>query len=164
MSNGTWELVDLHADRTVVTHMWIFKIKSNTMGEVSRFKARFVAKGCSQRAGLDNTEIFSPAIRMASLRLSLAIATAMDIDLYQFDIYTAFLYAPITEDVYIREPLGLCDNTRKVCHLKRCMYGLKQSPPESSTCYSGTCSLPLIGNNVSPTRVSTSSALDPSSR
>jgi hypothetical protein len=79
-----------------------------------------------QRAGLDYTETFSPVIRMASLPLILAIVAALD--LYQLDIDTALLYAPITEDVYIRPPLGLSDGTNKVCHLKRCMYGLKQPP------------------------------------
>jgi hypothetical protein len=40
----------------------------------------------------------------------------------------AFLYAPIKEDVFIRQPPGFSDGTSKVCHLKRCLYGLKQSP------------------------------------
>jgi hypothetical protein len=90
--------------------------------------ARFVAKGCNERAGLDYTETFSSFIRMASLRLFLAIAAAMDFDLCQLDIATAFLYAPITKDVYICQPLGFSDGKRKVCYLKRCLYGLKQPP------------------------------------
>jgi hypothetical protein len=108
--------------------MWIYKIQSDTDGEVSRFKAHFVAKGCSQRAGLDYTEPFSPVIRMASLRLFLAIVAAMNLGLCQLDIDTAFLYYPITKDVYIRQPLGVSDGTSKVCKLKRCFYGLKQPP------------------------------------
>jgi hypothetical protein len=106
--------------------MWIYKVKSDTVGDVSRFKARFVAKGCSQRAGLDYTEMLSPVIRMASLRLFFF----RDLELCQFDIDTAFLYATIKEDVYIRQPLGFFYGTSKVCHLKRCLYGLKQSPRE----------------------------------
>jgi hypothetical protein len=90
----------------------------------------FVAKGCSQRAGLDYTETFSSAIRMASLHLFLVIAAARDLELCKLDIDIAFLYAPIKEDVYIRQPLGFSDGTSKVCHLKRCHYGLKQSPRE----------------------------------
>jgi hypothetical protein len=61
-----------------------------------------VAKGCSQQAGLNYTETFSPVIHMASLRLFLAILSAMDLDLCQLDIDTAFLYALIIEDAYIR--------------------------------------------------------------
>jgi hypothetical protein len=82
--------------------MWICKIKSDAEGEVSRFKARFVAKECSQRAGLDYRKTFYPVIRMASLRMFLAIAAAMDLELSQLDIDTAFLYAPTSEYVYIR--------------------------------------------------------------
>jgi hypothetical protein len=113
MDNGTWELVDLPNDRVVVNIMWIYKVKSGAVSDVSRFKARFVAKGCSQRAGLAYTETFSPVIRMASLRLFLAIAAARDLELRQLDIDTAFLYAPIKEDVYIRQPLGFVDGTSK---------------------------------------------------
>ena len=58
IDNGTWELVDLPPYRVVVNNMWIYKVKSDTVGDVSRFKARFVAKGCSQCAGLDYTETF----------------------------------------------------------------------------------------------------------
>jgi hypothetical protein len=114
----------------VVNNMWIYKVKSDTPGDVSRFNARFVAKGCSQRAGLDYTETLSHIIRMAILRLFLAIAAARDLEMCQLDIDTAFLYAPIKEDVYIRQPLGISDGTSKVCHLKLCVYALKQSPRE----------------------------------
>jgi hypothetical protein len=44
MDNGTWELVDLPEGRTVVNIMWIYKIKSDTDGDLFRYKARFVAK------------------------------------------------------------------------------------------------------------------------
>jgi hypothetical protein len=110
--------------------MWIYKVKSDTVGDVSRFKARFVAKGCNQRDGFDNTETFSPVIRMASLRIFLAIAAARDLELCRLDIDTAFLYAPIKKDVYIRQPVGFADAASKVCHLPRYLYGLKQSPRE----------------------------------
>jgi hypothetical protein len=63
MDNGTWELVDLPPGRVVVNIMWIYKVKSDTTGDVSRFKARFVAKGYSQHVGLDCTETFSLVMR-----------------------------------------------------------------------------------------------------
>jgi hypothetical protein len=110
--------------------MWIYKVKSDTVGDVCRFKVRFVAKGCSQRVGLDYTETFSPVIRMASLRMFLAIAAARDLEMCHFDIDNAFVYAPIKEDVYIRQLLGFSDGTLEVFYLKRCLYGLKQSPRE----------------------------------
>jgi hypothetical protein len=157
MNNGTWKLIDLPPGRMVLNNMWIYKVKSNTTGGVSRFKARFVAKGCSQCAGLDYTETFSPVICMASMRLFMAIAATRDLELCQLDIDTAFLYAPIKEDVYIRQPLGSIDGTSKACPLKRCLYGLNQ-PPASSTCSSVHGSSTMGGNNAFQTRASTSSA------
>jgi hypothetical protein len=132
IDNGTWNLSTIPPDRVVVNIIWIYKAESDTIGDVSRFKARFVAKGCSQRVGLDYMETFSPVIRMASLRHFLAIAAARDLELCLLDIDTAFLYAPIKEDVYIRLPFGFADGTSKVCHLKRCLYRLEQSPREFS--------------------------------
>jgi hypothetical protein len=67
---------------------------------------------------------------MRSLRVMLAISAAMDLELCLMDVDTAFLYAPIKEDVFIRQPLGFSDGTSKVCHLQRCLYGLKLSPRE----------------------------------
>jgi hypothetical protein len=130
IDKGTWELVDLPPGRVVVNIMWIYKVRSDTAGDISRFKARFVAKGFSQCAGLDYTETFSPVIRMACLRLFVAIAAARDLELCRLDNDTAFLYAPIKEEVNVRQPLGFGDGTSKVCHLKRCLYGPKQCPRE----------------------------------
>jgi hypothetical protein len=110
--------------------MWVYKAKTDAYGAVSRYKARFVAKGCSQREGIDCTETFSPVIRLASLRVFFSIAAARDLELGGLDIDTAFMYAPIKEDVYIKQPLGFDDGTTNVCHLRRCMYGLKHSPRE----------------------------------
>jgi hypothetical protein len=62
---------------------------------------------------------------MASLRLFLAIAAVRDLELCELDIGTAFLYTPLKEDVYIRQPFGFFDGTSKVCHLKHCLSGLK---------------------------------------
>jgi hypothetical protein len=116
MDNGTWKLVDLPPDRVVFNNMWIYNMKSGTMGDVSRFKARFVAKGYM--------ETFTPVISMASLRLFLAIAAAHDLELCQLGIDTSFLYTPIKEDVYIRQPFGFSYGTSYMCHLKRCLNGL----------------------------------------
>jgi hypothetical protein len=71
LDNGTWTLVDLHEGRRVVNSRWVYKVKTDHLGQVERFKARFVAKGCSQRQGVDYTKTFSPVIRMASLRVML---------------------------------------------------------------------------------------------
>jgi hypothetical protein len=129
-SNKTWYLVDLPLGRRVVNNMWIYKVKTDHLGHVSRFQARLVAKLCNQKEGVDYTKTFFHVIRMASLRIFIAISAAQDLDLFQLDIDTAFLYAPIKEDVYIIQPLGFSNGTPKVCHLQRCLGGFQQSPRE----------------------------------
>jgi hypothetical protein len=110
--------------------MWVYKARTYASGAVSRYKTRFVANGCSQREGIDYIETFSPVIRLASLRVIFSIAAAQDLELGGLDIDTTFLYAPIREDVYIKQLLGFDDGTPNVCHIRRCLYGLKQSPRE----------------------------------
>jgi hypothetical protein len=129
-SNHTWDLVALPAGRRVVNNMWVYKANTYASKAVSRYKARFVAKGCSQREGIDYTETFSPVIRLASLRIFFSIAAAHDLELGGLDIDTSFMYALIKEDFYIRQPLGFDDGIANVCQPRRCLYGLKQPPRE----------------------------------
>jgi hypothetical protein len=110
--------------------MWIYKVKSDPTSDVTRFKARFVAKGCSQRASLDYMEMFSLVIRMANLRLFLTIAAARDLELCQLDIDTAFLYAPIKEDA--------CPSD-SVMALPRCVISSPASTDSSSPLVISTC-------------------------
>jgi hypothetical protein len=126
-SNDTWLLVDLPLGHCVVNNTWIYKAKTNHLGHVSRFKSRFVGKGDSQKEGAHYTEILSHVIRMVNIRVFLAISATMDLDLFQMDTNTTFTYAPIKEDVYVKQPLGFLYGTTKVCHLERCLYGFKQS-------------------------------------
>jgi hypothetical protein len=56
----------------------------------------------------------------------------MDLGLFQLDIDTVLLYAPIKEDVYVKQALDFSDRTTKVCRLQQCLYGLKQPPPPVS--------------------------------
>ena len=45
----------------------------------------------------------------------------------QMDIKTAYLNAPIQEDIYMEQPEGYQKGKQMVCKLKRSLYGLKQS-------------------------------------
>ena len=61
-------------------------------GEPSRFKARFVAKGFSQRPGYDFNETYASVVTHDTLRLLMSIIGAEDLEAVQMDIKTAFLY------------------------------------------------------------------------
>lgn len=51
--NKTWNLVELPSDRKAIGCKWIFKIKMDSSGKISRYKARLVAQGFSQKFGID---------------------------------------------------------------------------------------------------------------
>ena len=50
--------------------------------------------------------------------------------MHQMDVTTAFLYAPLEEEVFMEQPEGTVEkgNEGKVMELLKCLYGLKQSP------------------------------------
>jgi len=59
-ANATWELVVLPEDKKVIGSTWVYKVKHNADGFVSRYKARLVAKGYAQTYGIDYEETYSP--------------------------------------------------------------------------------------------------------
>ena len=62
-----------------------------------------------------------------SYKALFAIAAALDLDIEQMDVKTAFLYGDIDEEVYVEQPHELSDGTGRVCRLNKALYGLKQS-------------------------------------
>ncbi|KAM1191970.1 hypothetical protein PS1_012541 [Malus domestica] len=52
-AQGTWILVPAPEDRSIVGSKWVYKVKKNPDGSVSRYKARLVAQGFSQEHGVD---------------------------------------------------------------------------------------------------------------
>ncbi|KAL4362450.1 hypothetical protein GQ457_04G012430 [Hibiscus cannabinus] len=101
--NQTWELVDRPNDRKVIGVKWVYKIKLNPDGSISKYKARLVVKGYSQQAGIDYGDTFAPS---------------------------AFLNGELEEEIFIEQPPGFFvkGNEEKVCKLKKALYGLKQAP------------------------------------
>ncbi|KAE8697187.1 putative DEAD-box ATP-dependent RNA helicase 29-like [Hibiscus syriacus] len=67
IANNTWSLVPLPKDRVPVNCKWIFKVKHNADGSVSRYKACLVAKGFLQRPGIDFHEVFSLVVKPVTL-------------------------------------------------------------------------------------------------
>jgi transposase InsO family protein len=127
--NRTWEVVNKPADRKVIGSKWVFKIKYDASGNVEKYKARLVAKGFSQIEGLDYDELFAPVVRFDSLRLLLAVAAKNRWIPAQMDVTAAFLYPELQDDLYMQLPEGYRQEG-KVAKLKKCIYGLKQSPRE----------------------------------
>lgn len=124
--NSTWELVKRPKNRNVVGCRWVYKLKPNPSGPI--FKAQLVAKGFSQREGIDYGETFSPVVRYDSILTILSIAAAEDLEMMQFDVKTAFLNGDLDEEIFMEAPKGLnMEEENMVCRLKKSLYGLKQA-------------------------------------
>lgn len=126
--NNAWEIVDKPKDATIVKCKWVFKKKCDSEGDV-RYRARLVAKGFSQKPGVDYNETFSPVVRHSSLRLLFALSLKLDLEITHLDVKTAFLNGYLQEIVYMEQPECFVTkgNESKVCKLNRAIYGLKQS-------------------------------------
>ena len=89
-----------------------------------------IAKGYSQRKGVDYLEIFSSVIRHMSVRVLLSIVAAQDLKLEQMDIKMVFLHGHLDERIYIEQRQGFRElgSEGGVSLLKKSLYGLKPSP------------------------------------
>jgi len=77
MKNDVWEIVPRSQGKSVVTSKWIYQIKHAADGNIEKYKATFVARGFSQKEGVDYDETFAPVARYTSIRTIIAIASVM---------------------------------------------------------------------------------------
>lgn len=129
--NNVWNLELLPNGRTAIGGKWHFVIKRGANGEVIKYKARYVAKGYTQQYGRDYSETYSPTVKLSTIRCLLSCAAQLKCELYQMDIKTAYLNAPIDEEIYMHQPDGFSQQgssgAKLVCKLVKSLYGLKQS-------------------------------------
>jgi hypothetical protein len=129
-----WKLVkrkELINGAKVLGTRWVLKNKLGDQNQILKRKARFVVKGYLQEYGRDYFETHAPVAKMKSVKLILSIAARRDYELQQLDFDTAFLNAPVEEDIYVEPPEGFQldesgDNI--VLKLLKALYGLKQAP------------------------------------
>lgn len=130
IAERTWILVrrsDLPAGTNVIPVKWVYKIKTDENGEITKYKARITPKGFRQRHGVDYFEVFAHTGKYKSLRVVMSLAAKLDMELRQLDVPQAFTKAELEEEVHMEMPPGF-EVPGMVCKLQRSLYGLKQSP------------------------------------
>ena len=124
MTNKTWELVPLPPEHVTIKSRWLFKIKPG----------HNVAKGYTQRKGIDYRETYAPVVKHTALRVIFSLVAALDLDMIQLDVKTAFLHCELEEEMFMEQPEGFISPGREkdVCRLIKSLYGLKQAPDASN--------------------------------
>ncbi|CAI7798589.1 unnamed protein product [Closterium sp. NIES-53] len=134
---ASWKSTGTYVDEVpppgvnIVDGMWIFRVK-RPPGSPPAFKARYVARGFSQRQGVDYFQTFSPTPKMTTLRVLLHVAAQRDYELHSLDFSTAFLQGSLQEEIWLRRPPGFTGSfpTGTQWSLCRPVYGLRQAPRE----------------------------------
>ncbi|CAI7884413.1 unnamed protein product [Closterium sp. NIES-53] len=134
---ASWKSTGTYVDEVpppganIVSGMWIFRVK-RPPGSPPVFKVRYVARGFSQRQGVDYFQTFSPTPKMTTLRVLLHVAAHRDYKLHSLDFSTAFLQGSLHEEIWLRRPPGFSGSIPLGTQwsLRRPVYGLRQAPRE----------------------------------
>ncbi|CAI7834803.1 unnamed protein product [Closterium sp. NIES-53] len=113
----------------IVDGMWILRVK-RPPGSPPAFKVRYVARGFSQRQGVDYFQTFSPTLKMTTLRVLLHVAAQRDYELHSLDFSTSFLQGSLHEEIGLRHPPGFTGSfpAGTQWSLRRPVYSLHQAP------------------------------------
>ncbi|CAI7823498.1 unnamed protein product, partial [Closterium sp. NIES-54] len=134
---ASWKSTSTYVDEVpppganIFSGMWIFRVK-RPPGSPPAFKARYVARGFSQRQGVDFFQTFSPTPKMTTLRVLLHVASQRDYELHSLDFSTAFLQGSLHEEIWLRRPPRFTGSfpAGTQWSLRGPVYGLRQAPRE----------------------------------
>ncbi|CAI7799457.1 unnamed protein product [Closterium sp. NIES-53] len=108
-----------------------WKVK-RPLGYLPAFKACYVARGFSQRQGVEYFQTFSPTSKMTTLQVLLHVAAQRDYEFHSLDFSTAFLQGSLHEEIWLCHPSGFTGSfpVGTLWSLRRPVYGLRQVPCE----------------------------------
>ena len=143
LARGTFRFVDAASvTQNPIEGKWVFREKPDVDGFVVKRKARLVARGFSQREGIDYKETFASTASVTTVRILLAWAIHNLMKIAQGDVKAAYLSGEdLEEEVYMWQVKGMKEYFRarpemirkydwaedKVMRVIRPLYGLKQS-------------------------------------
>lgn len=144
-----WDTVPRGLANRLLKAKWVYtrKIDGET-GQPSTYKARWVAKGYAQRAGIDFDELYAAVAHKDSVRVFLSLVNFHDYECDQVDIVAAFLNGELQEQIFLEPPEGSPIPADRVLRLRKSLYGLKQSP----RCFNKALDDWLRAQGFAPTR------------
>ena len=128
LSHKVFEWVAKPVDKRLIDSNWASKIKTNDQGQISKFKARLVARGFRQVYGIDYVDTMASVGRLTSFRMLLAECARRGMDVNFVDIRSAYLKADLKIKQYMTPPMGVTPpGPGMVMRLDKGLYGLVQS-------------------------------------
>ncbi|SOV04814.1 uncharacterized protein UDID_17200 [Ustilago sp. UG-2017a] len=127
---GTWEVVHQPPGVPLVDSKVVLRLKLDADGVPVKHKARLVARGFTQREGIDYQETFSPVAPLGAIRAILALAVQNNWEVHALDITMAYLNSTLKEAIYMKPPEGSGVAPGKVYKVVKGLYGPKQSGQE----------------------------------
>jgi len=124
-----YEETDVEPGTYVISVKWVLKEKKATSLSPAKLKARLVARGFTQRYGINYEETHAPVARTASIRAVFAVCAAKGWKVWQIDVNNAYLNGEMDMDgVYVRQPPYFVNpkHPNRVWLLKKGLYGTKQ--------------------------------------
>ena len=136
LKNNTWDLCKFPVGKKALQNKWVYRLKEEDGGK-KQFKARLFVKGFAQKKGIDFDEIFSPIVKMTSIRTVLSIVATEDLHLEQLDVKKTFLHGDLDEEICMDQPQGFAVKGKEnlVCKLKKILYVQIKYNDLSNTCY-----------------------------
>ncbi|KAI7951517.1 hypothetical protein MJO28_007201 [Puccinia striiformis f. sp. tritici] len=107
--HDVWVIVKKDDGQKRINCTWVFKVKKDQLNIPIEYKAQLCAKGFQQKKGFDYLDTYAPTGKMV-------------------DVKSAFLNAPLKEELYLNPPAGVEVPAGHVLKLQKAMYGLKQAP------------------------------------
>ncbi|GJX96283.1 putative RNA-directed DNA polymerase [Tanacetum coccineum] len=147
--NNTFELVKLPKGKRALKNKWVYKLKTEEHTSRPRYKGQNWWLGFSQKRGIDFDEIFSPVVKMGSIRVVLGLAASLDLEVEQMDVKTAFLHGDLDKEIYMEQPeanlVKICPSSKKnIEKMDRVLY----ASAVGSLMYAMVCTRPDSAHTV----------------
>jgi len=131
------EIVDIPEGAHLLPCIWVYKYKTNELGERVLYKARIVARGDQAIAGVEYHETYSPVAKLESIRLALALIISFKLIPLQLVIGTAYIWADLEEPVFLRSIPGQQLPAGKCYRVLKSIYGMPQAGRNWNNLFSG---------------------------
>lgn len=109
IKNNTWSLVPKLADQKIIGNKWVYRVKFNVDGSVSKYKATLVAKGIQQIEWVNYFETFSLVVKLATIRVVISSTIMNKWQIRQINVNNAFINGDLTEELFMDQLAGFVD-------------------------------------------------------